>query len=226
MSTYVESTEKYSTAKKSYKATAELTDLIDEFLRYPSKLEALQDKIRAGGMTQEQVDKEWDDLKHEKDNLDRIKVDVLNRHIFPAMANLTVLLEKMHDNPHIREIFKDDLKSLFFAQSVNNEDKTYIFYRFLHACVAKPKTSEQQTKDTKTVPTSTASDPRFILGELMQRAVYAMIEGIEPHEFKDLIFLRDMLLNDIRRSIQWTQLFAGQWHGHLKFRGKRRPALF
>jgi hypothetical protein len=143
------------------------------------------------------------------------------------MANLTVLLEKMQQYPSIREIFEGDIKALFFAQSINNEDKTYIFYRFLHACVAKPKMqTSQKTKDAKTVPTSTTPDPRFVLGEFMQRAVYAMIEGIEPHEFKDLIFLRDMLLNDIRRSIQWTQLFAGQWRGHLKFRGERRPARF
>jgi hypothetical protein len=220
----VESTEKYSTAKKSYRPSTALVNLIDRYLLYFSKLEALQDKTHAGGMTDGEAAKVKEDLKTEKENLDKGKVDVLNGHIFPSMANLTVLLEQMHDDPHIREIFEDDLKSLFFAQSINNEDKTYIFYRFLDACVAKPKVSEQ-TNDSKTDPTL-APEFRFILGEFMQRAVYHMIEGIEPREFEDLIFLRDMLLNDIRRSIQWTQFFARRPCGHLKFRGERRPASF
>ena len=47
-------------------------------------------------------------------NLDRMKVYILNKHIFQAMANLTFFFESIAESPELQEVFEDDIKELLF----------------------------------------------------------------------------------------------------------------
>jgi hypothetical protein len=226
--------ENYSLAKASYAKPTTLLNLIERYLVNKEWREELDRCVIAGGMTEEHAEKHREEFKHEKNNIDVAKVRILNKHIFPEMANLTVLLEKMQIDPYIREVFKDDIENLFFARSTDIEDKTHIFYRFLSACVAKPKRSRrvdsnEQTRNKDATPRTDLElplDSRFILAEYMQRAVYAMVSGIEPQELGGLTFLQNKLLSDIENATQWLTLLAQRAHDHLEIDEDRRPALF
>jgi ferredoxin-fold anticodon binding domain-containing protein len=216
------STEEYSDARESYQAAVPLKNLIDEYLLHKEKRDKFNDKIRAGGkrrMTQVQVDKENETLKYEKKRLDKRKVDVLNEIIFPSMANLTVLLEKMKNEPYICDIFECDIKALFLTESAETEGqaKVPIFLRFVRACVSKP-----QTENTTVVP-----DFRFILAFHMQHTVCEMIKMEASYQLeREEKHLYEVVLHDMLRSLAWTQFFSREARGSSKFRKDRRPALF
>jgi hypothetical protein len=220
--TYVKSKprirKKYPVAKESYDEPKTLLNLIDRFLRYQEWRDGLNMSIIAGEMTEGHAVKHRIELQHEKDNIDKAKVDVLNIHIFPAMANLTVLLEKMREHPYIREVFEDDIKVLFLTESCK-EPGNPIFFRFLRACLHKHTPDETRPADEK-------PDFRYVLCMFMQIAVYKMVEEGGPHEFDLAAFLKDILFDDMKRSLGWTKVFAQQPLRELNSDRKNRPELF
>jgi hypothetical protein len=57
---------------------------------------------------------EWEmtpDTKHKR-YLDKEKVLILDKHIFPAMANLQFFFYYVSRYPELREVFDDDIKEL------------------------------------------------------------------------------------------------------------------
>lgn len=184
-----------------------------DMLQLPPKLGK---KTRAGGARKKE-------LARERKNHTRRKVYVLNKHIFPALANLTVLLENMQRNSYIREIFEDDIIGLFLGESVKIDNKAPIFQRFLIASVCKKQIGEPDSAAEEPPNTSKPSF-RFILSMLMQRIVYQMIQEEGPHKYGLDNFLKDVLYNDIKRPLAWTQVFAQ--HANRDFDEKKRPALF
>jgi hypothetical protein len=68
-------------------------------------------------------------------NLDRMKVHVLDKFIFPSMANLTVFLEYIAKNEELQATFDDDLKELFFGKGTGKSDATIVFQRFIQSTI-------------------------------------------------------------------------------------------
>ena len=63
---------------------------------------------------EEQRNKAQQELnKINKRNLDRKKVYILNKHIFPSMANLILFFEYLAKDSGLKEMFEDDVKELF-----------------------------------------------------------------------------------------------------------------
>lgn len=222
-------------AKESYDMSKSFRRLMNRYLQYHESLEKINNRMNAGGLTKKQwkeLEQEKEDLQYEKDLIDRSKTDLLNSRIFPAMADLTVLMEKMREYRYIREVFEDDVNNLFFARSKTRpEEQTHIFYRFLHACVAKHKGTGKDSNESRRYanPENNLSlpiDARFILGEYMQKAVLEMVHGIEQPEFGNLTFLRNKLMEDIENATQWITMLAQRAHEHLEINEDRRPALF
>jgi hypothetical protein len=88
--------------------------------------------------------------------------------------------------------------------------------------IGEPDSHEEGYEDTS----SNISKPsfRFILSRLMQWVVYQMIREEGPHKYGLDNFLKDVLYDDIKRPLAWTQVFAQ--HANKDFDEKRRPALF
>jgi len=202
-------------AEESYVKPARLLNLTVRFLQYKKDSDEISKRINAGGMTKKQS-KESEavkiKLKAEKNRIDTEKVRILNGLIFPAMANLTVLLEQMREHPYIREVFEDDVKELFLQVSSSKPGWT-IFHRFVEACLCKRERDRQaNTGDIAAL----ASDFRAILGEYMQRAVFEMMKEMMPQKFEDLYFREQIIVDDMTRPIVWSKYFAAEANRNLE----------
>jgi len=224
-------------AKQSYDKPERLLKLIHRYLRHHNDLEEINKKITAGGVTTKKQEEEAEAvksrLKVEMDNIYAEKGRILNKYIFPAMANLTVLLEQMREHLYIREIFEDDVKELFL-QTSSNKPGWPIFHRFVEVCVCKRERGKHpDSKDLEGL----APDFRAMLGEYMQRAVYEMMKEMIPRKSEDAYFLQEIMGSDMARPIVWSKYFAAEARrklpSHLKPdengmpQGEHtRPALF
>ncbi len=173
--------------------------------------------------------------KEDRKNLNKRKVEVLNTKIFPAMANLTFFLECLLKYPDLHEIFDEDLKALFFAESKNEQqrNKEAIIKRFITASMMWPiskETNEWYTDEgekRRKRKTELLPNYRFIVCEFMQMAILEMIKGgLGQYLFKNETFLNNVLYQDMDRAASWIKLLADGAYRYLKFNAKRRPALF
>jgi hypothetical protein len=227
--------------------------LIEDYLKYVKDRNAWQEEIDAGGdgKTKEQIDKEEENWNNEKDKLDKRKVDVLNRHIFPAMANLTVLVEQMHEHPGPRKIFDGDLRYLFLARASPEVNKSKskiiketgldeekreksVFQRFIEASSKMNMTTINITEfgiDKTSIP-----DFRLVLCRIMQLSICETMRDIAPSKFDDPGFVNETMMVDMNRALAWTKEVSHKaWISELSSYGankslsyhkKRRPALF
>ena len=158
----------YKNARNSYHHARALVNLLRGFLQYRDWSKDLEDRIDAGEMTQEQIDEGNKLLTKKRDLLYKRKTDVLNQHVFPAMANLTVLVEVMHEESYIRGKFEDDLKALFLSKSSKRgKSSKCIFERFIAACCTLTSAIEVDRR-TREKKKTLSPDFRLILLDIMQ----------------------------------------------------------
>ena len=87
-------------SKNSYLHSDSLDQLLKDQLRYFELDNKLRKRIEAG----EDISKdEKQELIRIKRNLDKRKVDVLNKHIFRSMANLIVFFDNLAEHLELRE---------------------------------------------------------------------------------------------------------------------------
>jgi hypothetical protein len=106
---------------KSYVFSSTLKGFMTDWIRYFEDQKKLGEKKFAG----EDVDKdEQRKLDKTKKLLQRRKVDVLDKHIFPSMANLVLFFKCLEDHPELREIYEEDVKELlgFIGKNAKYED--------------------------------------------------------------------------------------------------------
>jgi hypothetical protein len=200
----------------------------------------------AAGKGDNKVTKE--ELDRERRRLNRRKVEVLNKHIFPAMANLTVFLEYMNYSPYIQNTFESDLKGLFFAKSASNtateENKEEtIFGRFIKACGVSTRRKQRIKKEDalskglrytrfESVPEKERGglepiqDFRLVLWEIMMKKIWDMLPAVGEYKFKNDAFLNNILYADFGRAFSSISLLAQDAKERLEFDEERRPALF
>jgi hypothetical protein len=220
----------YPKSQKGYAPVSVLTDLLVHINNFEEKKAKLEKRIHVGRTMKKRAFEEKKALKKEKRLLDRRKVDILNNHLFRSMANLTVFLEYIMNNPYLQNTFEKDLKALFFAKSTLNSNPRgteSVFARFIEACcwsktsktIMPPLSKKGETK----MP---LSDFRFVLMETMMDKIWKMIPEIGQNKFKNDTFLNNVLYADFGRAVSWMKEFVHEPHGHLQFDEKRRPALF
>ena len=191
-----------------------LVDFIDDLLGLKRKYE------ESDGKEKKALDRELKVLK-------RRKYDILNVHIFRAMANLTYLLEMMQAEPFIREKFDDDIKALFLSKSRKKHTDEYIFDRFVRAtCRSRLPKENQNPKDIPQLP-----DFRSILCNRMQTSIIEAMHDVAPFifldKFGDPAFSTDAMLPQLRSAHSWTRLFASEAYRHyMPLDMKTRPPLF
>jgi hypothetical protein len=204
----------YSKASKSYDCSNALTDLMKDLLRFENMARTGRNADDDSVTTKE--------LKRERVKLNRRKVEILNKHIFPNMANLTVFLEAMTNNDFIRYIFREDLQALFFAKSTTNKNmkNKYVFRRFINAiCSFEANIVDHETRKP-------SERFKLILCDIMQESINEQMKTIAPFIFNDIVFPQETLGPDMIRARAWTRMLAREAYEDLKFNKERRPALF
>jgi hypothetical protein len=183
---------------------------------------------QSAGATIEQVLKgQSKDSKREKRRLDRRKMDVLNKHIFPSMANLILLVEYMAKNRYVNEMF-EDLKALFLSTSSKVEkDKhkntDWIFQRFIFNATMTTILGKNEDGVEDNIP---LQDYRLILCDIMQQAVYRGMLAIGPHRFHHPQSAEKILMTDMERAFVWTQEISNEPRRHLHLQNDTRPPQF
>jgi hypothetical protein len=64
------------------------------------------------------------DDKKKRNEIDRLKVYYLNKHIFPAMANLAFFFGAITKHPELEKIYEDDIKDLLGIRRKKPSDKS------------------------------------------------------------------------------------------------------
>src|SRR5215217_7927190 len=116
-------------------------------------------------------------------NLDRMKVHILNKHIFQAMANLTFFFEYIAENSEFQEVFEDNLKELLFGSKKSDNTRSVnkslfvnksqpIFARLIEAALAW-----NERKDPNNF--------RLALIYILQNIIFQKINNFALTEFGD-----------------------------------------
>ena len=114
--------------KSSYTFSSKLDNFMKEQLQYLELNNIIDDKKNAEGNISEKawesIFKEEMKLNKNKRKLDRRKVYILDKHIFPSLANLVIFFDYLEKNPELRKLFEGDVKELlgFIGQYAKYED--------------------------------------------------------------------------------------------------------
>lgn len=148
--------------------------------------------------------------KDELRNLDRMKVHILDKHIFQSMANLVYFFEfiakhfifyddaqKSKDtNEKLRkeltEIFEEDIKELFDMKGTGKDG--IIFRRLIDNLLVWDEKDEPDNF-------------RLLLTHILQNAVFQKINYLTLIEFGD-VFANNIVQGDMGRAWAWTKLYA------------------
>jgi hypothetical protein len=194
---------------QSYKVSSTLIDYMEEKLR----LFKLEKELRENGRDLSEREK-----KKKRAN-DRMKVHVLNKHVFESMANLTyffetaVRLEFELGEKEADPLFEDEIRELLFGVKDNRFDKyPHVLYRFLRAAL-----SWSFEKDR--------SNFRLELIQTLQQIVYDHLSNIAIKEFSDDM-VNYVISPDVGRVFVWTKLYASRVEKRNKDELVHRPVHF
>lgn len=172
---------------ESYAPSPAIVNYMEKKLRLVEKEENLH---QAGEELSE-------DDKNERRKLNRDKVYILNKLIFPAMANLTIFLEYIESNEELQKVFDDDLEQLFFGVPESGpKTKHPVFGRFVHAatnCNFKKKEN--------------IDNFRLALMNIMQTLIFNYMISIASYKMNDTIS-NTIVGPDFGRACAWTYSFA------------------
>ncbi len=182
----------------SYAQTSSLNELLKDQLQYLQSVEEEHKKMIAG--EGEIPEEEKLKLKKIKRNLDRRKVDVLNKHIFRSMANLIILFDNLAEHPELRNIYEEDVKELlgFIGQNAKKYEDN-IVTRLLQSILTW----------------NTNREPINFRLELM-----SSIQNVIFHKLIDLSLMDEnlgesvtnMIVNpDVGRALIWCRMFSAKY---------------
>jgi hypothetical protein len=171
---------------KSYDCHADVRRAMQEMLRYKKDMNELE-------MTA--------DTKHKR-YLDKEKVLLLRKRIFPAMANLVFFFYYVSRYPELREVFDDDIKELLGVR----RDTTKFDYGFIFNALIKSilligpyNTAETHVKDF-----------RLRLIQILQEAIWAKADLALPNVFKKNPSAQRVVSDDFHRVWAWARMLAEQ----------------
>lgn len=191
------------TEKQCYKPSDTLVSYLEERLQYEKK----RKQIVMGGKRDLSEQEE-----QEGRNLDRRKVYVLNKYIFPSMANLTVFLEYIAKSEDLQTLFEHDLKELFFGKPDENSDSIIVFQRFIQSAI---------TWNWK--KNGNANDFRLALIYCLEHILFQYLTSIGLY-LLDPTIANSVVSQDLSRVLMWTKLLARNVDADIG--DASRPVLF
>ena len=173
--------------KQCYKPSYTLVDYLENKLQYEKK----RKQIVMGGkrdLSEQEV--------QEGRNLDRMKVHILDKYIFPSMANLTVFLEYIAKNEGLQRVFEDDLKELFFGKPDERPNAIIVFQRFIQSTI----TWNWKKKEN-------ANDFRLALIYCLEHILFQYLIDIGLY-LLDPTIANSVVSQDLSRVVMCTKLLA------------------
>jgi hypothetical protein len=170
---------------KNYGCHADVRRLMQEMLQYNKNIS------------------EWEMAPNKKHKryLDKEKVLLLNKYIFPAMANLLFFFYYVSRYPELREVFDDDIEELLGIRR-DNTKHTYgfIFTALIQSIllIGLNNTAETHVKDF-----------RLRLIQILQESIWAKVDLALHTIFKNPS-AQQAVANDFNRVWGWTRMLAEQ----------------
>ena len=182
----------------SYAEISSLNELLKDQLQYLQSVEEEHKKMVAG--EGEIPEEEKLKLRKIKRNLDRRKVDVLNKHIFRSMANLIIFFDNLAEHPELRNIYEEDVKELlgFIGQNAKKYEDN-IVTRFLQSIL---------TWNTNREPINF----RLELMSSIQNVIYHKIVNLSLMDENLGESVTNMIVNpDVGRALIWCRMFSAKY---------------
>jgi hypothetical protein len=185
-------------SKNSYAISGTLDQLLKDQLQYFQEDEKWNKRKVAGEGDIPGDEKQK--LNKTKRNLDRRKVDVLDKHVFRSMANLIVFFDNLAKHPELRYVYEEDLKELlgFIGQNAEKYEDN-IVTRLLQSIL---------TWDTNREPIN------------FRLELIASIQNVLYHKLYYLTLmdknLGDSMTNtivspDVGRALTWSRMFSSKY---------------
>jgi hypothetical protein len=197
---YVKTAKERKIAENSYAPLKALTDNLKRRLRFEKEYKKT---IDAGEeLTAEQ--------KQELKEVTKMKVDILNKYVFPSMANITVFLEYCA-NPLLQEAFDKDIQELLLGFKSTDYDKIQEPYDSTHPEHYDETLNDRSHRENRTVIArfliailswNSRKDPenfRLKLFPIIQRAITFRILEIGREILGNRI-LESVVTNDFARA--------------------------
>lgn len=147
--------------------------------------------------------------------LDKEKVLILDKYIFPSMANLIFFFKSISRYPELKKIFDDDIKDLLGVRRINPEQNkyAYLFSQLVRSILLiedEPYSEEEADRDDfpshYQLAETDKKDYRLRLNQILQdivkiKVVDIDLAGVSEREKR---FVQD----DFNRVRLWTKIIA------------------
>jgi hypothetical protein len=139
--------------------------------------------------------------------MNRMKVYVLNKIIFPSMANVVYFLETVSENPELQKVFDDDLKELFgirYPAQLKNKSYSPIIRRLTEAMINWREDTDETPYERRK---HRNNNFRLALIAVMQHVIFQRIVLLSMDEVGGDM-ANFVVKNDVGRAWNWAQLLA------------------
>ena len=171
---------KHNSDEKSYVPS-------DTVLRYFKDRVTLSRKIQQFDSVGEEIP---DEIKREDGNLRKRKVEILDNHIFPSMANLVIFFKYIAENDQLRDLFEEDIKELV---GINYN----VIGTFLDSLL-----TWDMDKDPNNFRQGLIYDIQLI--------IRSKITGLAIKEFGD-VGVDYIIDNHMNQAVAWTRLYYSRY---------------
>ena len=138
--------------------------------------------------------------RNRKRYLDKEKVLLLDRHIFPAMANLTFFFYYVSKYPELREIFDDDIKDLLGIRHNAEDNYGFVFADLIRSILGVGFSYNPKTH---------VNDFRLQLIQILLETSWAKVDVSMASVFKNSSAQR-IVADDFNRVWAWTRMLSEQ----------------
>jgi hypothetical protein len=174
---------------KYYTPHKDFVDLLRRELRRRKEIEAGLEMSEAG------------ESKRRNKEIDRLKVYYLDKHIFPAMANLIFLFEAVALHPELEKLYENEIKDLLGLRHDKSQQYGFTFRKMLHSILLIGN------EESRTKQHNKRGDFRLSLNYILQGIVLDKVRMHLPDIFKPKeaqIAVKD----DLHRAWGWTRMLA------------------
>jgi hypothetical protein len=143
--------------------------------------------------------------KKRKRYFDKEKVLVLDRHIFPSMANLIFFFKSISRYPELEEVFENDIKDLLGVRRGDPEQDDYgfIFSQLLRSILL----IEEEIHSEQFEEVADRKDFRLQLNQILQEIVSFKVDISLKNVFKNEKERR-IVMDDFNRVELWTRMLS------------------
>jgi hypothetical protein len=144
--------------------------------------------------------------RNHKRYLDKEKVELLNNHIFPSMANLIFFFVSVSRYPKLKEIFENDIKDLLGVRLENPHENNPQENSYGFAFTELIRTILIPGYGFISEVNVCRKDFRLRLNHILQDTVKSMVD-LALIDMKDTSTHR-IIMNDFERTMAWTKMLA------------------